>query len=171
MKFIHSVFVMMSFSLAACSNDSQTFDSKLASHVTQNWTVSPTSEPMSMLAESGPCAENLPTSGFSAEYCFNSVPALSVNVVGSGGSMTAFCVATHLPGMSSDAALLVVDAQGQFVSEVTGQGTKQLIDSFARPGRYTVYVGFPTSAPSQRATVRMAPLAKFALSSPACSFR
>lgn len=171
MNFFRSLFVMMSFSLAACANESQIFDSRFASHVTQNWTVSPTSEPMSMLAESGTCAENLPKSGFSAGYCFNSVPALSVNVVGSGGSMTAFCVATHLPGMSSEAALLVVDAQGRFVSEVTSNLNFQMIDSFVRPGRYTVYIGFPTSAPSQRATVRMAPLAKFALSSPACTFR
>ncbi len=158
--------------LVGCGQGIESSESVLASHSTQNWSVNAASQPLTMVAESGECMSNPPQTGFAAGYCFNKVPAARVTVnVGLGGTMSGFCVATHLPGMASQAALLVLDSQGQLVSEVTGNGSLQLIDSFARSGIYTLYVGFPMNSGAQKVTLRVAPLSRFAVSSPACNLR
>lgn len=158
--------------IVACGHGADSSESTLASHSTQNVNMNGASQPFSMIAESGECMTNPPASSFAAGFCFNKIPAarVSVDAVG-GGSMPGFCVATHLPGMASQAALLVVDSQGNLASEVTGNGALQMIDSFVRPGIYALYVGFPLNSGSQRVTLRVAPLSKFALSSPACNLR
>lgn len=154
-----------------CSNGLEQLDAQLASQVTQNIQFTSQSQPVNLVVESGACASNLPRTSLTSDYCFNSVAAMSLNIVSMGGSAPAFCVATHLAGMAPEAALLVVDSNGQYVSEASGRGNTQVFDTFSKVGRYTVYVGFPSSAPGQKATIRIAPLNSLAMRSPACSLR
>jgi len=164
------IFTSLLLALVGCGQDLKIPESGLASHATQNWSVSGVSQPLSMVAESGACLTQLPSNSFASDYCLNAVPAARISVSSAAaGTMVAFCLATHLPGMASQAALMVVDAQGNLVSEVTSNGNMQMIDTFTRSGTFTVYVGFPTGVSNQRVTVRVAPLSKFAVSSPACN--
>lgn len=165
------IFTSVLLALVGCGHEIEPSESVLASHATQNWSVDAGSQPLSMVAESGACMTNPPQSGFASDYCFNAVPAARISVVVGSGSMVAFCLATHLPGLAPRAALLVVDSQGKLVSEATSDGNFQMIDSFTRSGTYSIYVGFPTNAANQRVTLRVAPLPKFAVSSPACNLR
>jgi len=146
-------------------------EAQLASRVTQNIQFTAQSQPVSLVVESGACARNLPQTSLTSDYCFNPIAAVSLNIVSIGSSAPAFCVATHLAGMSPEAALLVVDSNGQYVSEASGRGNTQVFDKFFKTGRYTFYVGFPFSTAGQKATIRIAPLSSFAMRSPACSWK
>jgi hypothetical protein len=160
------------FSLTACSAESTPAQSNLASQATQFLTFNPETPPITVLAESGPCAQGLASSysTFVQNYCFNEIPAIQLDVTAIGISRTAFCVATHLPGMAFEAAVLVVDMEGRYVSEATGSGALQMIDSLG-VGRYLFYVGFPSSGPGQKAKIRVAATSQFSMASPACTLR
>lgn len=162
---------MHGFFAVSCSDGSYQPYAQVASHVTQNIQLTAQSQPISLVVQSGSCASNLPQTSLTDNYCFNPVAAASVTIVSVGDSAPAFCVATHLAGMAPEAALLVVDANGRYVSEASGRGDTQIFDSLAKPGRYTFYVGFPSSAAGQKATIRIAKLSSFSLRSPACSLR
>ncbi|MEY4066155.1 MAG: hypothetical protein RIR26_2363 [Pseudomonadota bacterium] len=176
MRFIPTVlmrlFVSLSFLvfLAACSTEESVSDSALMSQVTQVWRFSAGSAPLSFLAESGKCAQNLPQSSLSQGYCFNEVPAAEITVSDVSNGTPAICVATHLAGTASDAAALIVDFNGNYVSEVSGNGSRQSIDVL-RIGRHRVYVGFPNGAVGQKVTLRLALLSQFSLQAPACNLR
>lgn len=164
--------LILSAIFVACSSEIPGLDSQVNSHSTQSWSYTAGTQPMSMVAESGNCANNLSDSSFVSGYCFNEIPAVVLNLtMGQDNKMVGFCLATHLPGMSNSAALLVVDAAGNSVSELIGNGTLQMIDGISRTGRYKFYVGFPTSASGQKVTLRIAALSQFSLSAPACNLR
>ncbi|MEY2986568.1 MAG: hypothetical protein RJB13_89 [Pseudomonadota bacterium] len=169
---ISSTFVIGLCVLAVgCSDGVHQLDAQLASQVTQNIQFTAQSQPVALVVESGACATHLPRTSLTSDYCFNPVAAVNLNIISIGASSPAFCVATHLAGMASEAALLVVDSNGQYVSEASGRGNTQVVDTFSKAGRYTFYVGFPSSAAGQKATLRIAALNSLAMRSPACSLQ
>lgn len=176
MRFIPSVLnrlvlTICSFSLlSACSTEAADSGSTVLSHSTQVWRFASGSSPLSLVGSSGSCAVNLPASFLSQGYCFNEVPAAEITVSETAQSAAAYCVATHLPGMAPNAAALLVDANGNYVSEVNGSGSRQTIDVL-KAGRYRLYVGFPTAAAGQKVTLRVALLSQFSLQAPACNLR
>jgi hypothetical protein len=107
----------------------------------------------------------------SSGYCFNEVPFAEVSVSLSSGKLITACVATHLPGGVSDAALLVVDLQGRYVAEALGQAGFQVVASIAGPGQFKVYVGFPSATAGQSVKVLLAASQQFATANAACSLR
>ena len=154
-----------------CSDGGDHLEAQLASQVTRDIQFTAQPQRVDLVVESGACATNLPQTILTPNYCFNAVPVINLNVTSLGASDPSFCVATHLSVMAPEAALLVVDSNGQYVSEASGRGNTQVFDKFVKTGRYTFYVGFPSSAAGQKATVRIALLNNSAMRSPACSWR
>jgi hypothetical protein len=171
MKFSTAFFLFLSVMTAACSTADELGDSRVLSQATQNIQWNGQSQPVNLVVESGACATNLPKTSLTDTYCFNPVAAINFNLISTGDSRPAFCVATHLAGMAPEAALLVVDSSGRYVSEASGRMTTQVFDTLSQLGQYRFYVGFPSAAAGQKATIRIGKLSSFAMRSPACSWR
>jgi len=171
MKIAGVFFLAAALSSVGCSYDSEVQWSKISSHATQRWNLSGEGAVFSATAQSGRCATQLPSASLSSGYCFNEVPLAEINVSLSSGKLVTACVATHLQGGASDAALLVVDSQGRYVAEAFGQAAFQVVASIAGPGQFKVYAGFPTAAAGQSVKVLLAASQQFAIANVACALK
>jgi hypothetical protein len=156
----------------SCSTESNELDSTLTSHVTQKWSINPTSPVVSALAEySSACANNLPSPSLALGHCFNPTPIAELSTSLDLGRIVTLCVATHESGSANVASLLVVDQNGQLVSEGFGNGRMQVVATLASSGRFKVYAGFGPAAASQRVKVLAGISSQFSISSTACTLR
>ncbi|NBW80472.1 hypothetical protein EBR21_01840 [bacterium] len=169
--FLLSTFLVSTLLFAACGRNEDNNLSRLASQSPLNWGVSAVSGPVSTVAESGNCATNLPQTVIVNNYCFNEVPVAIVSTSLGRTNLATLCVATHSPGSASEAALLVVDEDGQYVAESIGKGGFQVLATLVGSGRYKVYVGFPDAAAGQRVKVLAGRSEQFTLTTSACTLR
>jgi len=173
MKFNQAlVFVVASVLFTACSTDSVLQTSELSSHVTQSWNFHSGSSAVSAMAESSDsCATNLPEASLASGHCFNPTPIAEVVSSAGVGPLLALCVATNVPGGSSQASLIVVDQQGRLASESFGNGSMQVLATVPTGGRFKVYAGFPSAGAGQRVKVLGGYTGQFSVNSIACSFK
>lgn len=157
------------FATVSCAAHQPFQISKLLSQNTQRWTITDSSPVVTMFAESGSCAPNLQQASLVGEFCFNAIPVAEISVSLSSVKITSLCVATHLPDSASDAALIVVDRQGQIVAEALGKQSFQILATLAGNGTYRVFAGFPTATPGQKVKVLAGRSEQFALGAEACS--
>ncbi|NBX16822.1 MAG: hypothetical protein EBR09_05595 [Proteobacteria bacterium] len=156
-----------------CSTDLVTPDSSVASQATQRWTFNPSSGAVSSFAESAAqCAGNFPSTSLSSGYCFNPVPVAEISAVTDVGQIISICVATHDQGSAATAALVVVDQNGEFVSEAFGKGRMQVLATLAGSGKFKVYAGFSSAGEGQRVKVLAGFSSQFSIASvAACNLR
>lgn len=171
----HSILLSLGFSAAlatvGCGAQQPLQTSTLQSQSTQRWSISDNSPVVTTYAESGSCAPNLQQASLVGEFCFNAIPVAEISVSVSSGKLTSLCVATHLSDSATDAALVVVDRQGQIVAESLGRQNFQILASLPGNGTYRVFAGFPTATPGQKVKVLAGRSEQFALGTAACSAR
>jgi hypothetical protein len=170
---IKVIFVLVSSLFAvACSTDAAVENSSFSSQVTQSWSFNPASGAVSAFAESSDaCASQIPSTSLSSGHCFNPTPVAEISASVAVGQILSLCVATHEQGSASSASLVVLDQNGQLVSEAFGNGRMQIIATFAGSGRFKVYAGFASPAAGQRVKVLAGFSQQFAISSTACTLR
>lgn len=162
---------LLAFMVIGCSTQAEQQDARFLSHSTQQWNFSSASGSFSAFAESESCATDLPSVSLGSGFCFSPVPVAIINTPVNAGQLFGVCVATHLAGSADQAALVVVDSRGNYVSEGFGRGDLQVLASLNSGNQYKVYVGFPTNAAGQRVKVISAATNQFALSGVACSLK